>query len=98
TEGDRDTSQLLADVVVQVPRDSRPLDLLRLDQPPGQKLNFLMTRLQCHLTRANPIFGVLPFGDVDVAADITGETAISSVLRKPRSQKPSELAVRVAQS
>ena len=98
TEGDRDTSQLLADVVVQVPRDPRPLDLLRLDQPAGQILNLLMTRLQCSLARANPIFGVLPFGDVDVAADIAGETAVPSVLRNPRRQEPSVIAVGVAQA
>ena len=89
---------MLADVVVQVSRDSRPLDFLRPDQAAGQMPKFLMVCLQCRLARANPIFGVLPFGDVDVAADIAGEIAISSVLRDPRSQKPSVLAVGVAQS
>ena len=98
TEGDRHTCQLLADVVVQVARDPRPLDLLRPDQPPGQRLNLLMTRLQCRLARANPIFGVLPFGDVDVAADIAGETAVRTVLRNARRQQPSVTAVSVAKA
>ena len=98
TEGDRDTSQLLADIVVQVPRDPRPFDFLRPDQPAGQILNLLMTRLQCRLACENPILGVLPFGDVDVASHVAGEAAVPSVLRNPRSQKPSVLAVGVAQS
>ena len=98
TEGDRDTSQLLTDIVVQVPRNPRPFDFLRPNQPAGQILNLLMTRLQCRLACENPIFGVLPFGDVDVASHVAGEAAVPSVLRNPRSQKPSVLAVGVAQS
>ena len=35
-EGDRQPGQLLADVVVQVARDTRPLGILGLDQPAGQ--------------------------------------------------------------
>ena len=57
-----------------------------------------MTRLQCGLAFANPIFCVLPFGDIDVAAHIAGVTAVRSVLRHPRRQKPPVLAVGVAQS
>ena len=83
TEGDRHTRQLLADVVVQIPRDPRPLDILRLDQPAGQILNLSMTRLQCRLALANPIFGVLPLGDVDVAADIAGVVPSGPYLGTP---------------
>ena len=43
TQRDGDTSQLLTDVVVQVPRDPCPLDILRLDQPASQVPNFSMT-------------------------------------------------------
>ena len=60
TEGDRYARQLLTDVVVQVPRDPCPLDLLRLDQAAGQILNLLMACFQRSLARANPIFGVFP--------------------------------------
>ena len=96
-EGDRDTGQLLADVVVQVPRNPRPFDLLRPDQPARQILNLLTTRFERSLARAYPIFGLLPFGDVDVAADIAGVTAVRSVLRHARRQKPPVIAVGVAQ-
>jgi hypothetical protein len=75
-----------------------PLDLLRPDQATGQILNLLTARFERSLARANSIFGVLPFGDVDVAADIAGVAAVRSVLRNPRSQKPPVLAVGVTQS
>ena len=38
-QGDRQTGQLLAHVVVQIPRDARPLGILGLDQPAGQMLD-----------------------------------------------------------
>ena len=98
TEGDRDTSQLLADVVVQVARDPRSLDLLSPNQPAGQILNLLMTRLQFGLARASPIFGVLSFGDVDVAADIARKTAVSQVPRNAGRQQPSVATVGVAKA
>jgi len=89
---------LLADVVVQVARDSRPFGLLRPDQPASQMLTFSMTCRQCSLARANLLFGVLAFGDVDVASHIAGKATISSVLRDPRCQKPSVVPVGMAQS
>jgi len=57
-----------------------------------------MTRLECRLARANPILGVFPFSDIYVAANIAGETSVPSVLRNARRQKPSVIAVGVAQS
>ena len=46
-ERNRDPSQLLAHVIVQVSRKTRALGILRRDQPSGQMLNLSMTLLQC---------------------------------------------------
>ena len=42
---------------------------------------------------ANPLFGIPAFGDVDVAADVTREAAVRSILRNARGQNPSVGAV-----
>ena len=55
-------------------------------------------RRQRRLARAHPIFGVLPFGDIDVASHRASERPVPSVLRNARGQKPSVVAVGVAQS
>ena len=97
-EGDRHAGQLLAHVVVQVARDPRPLGVLGLDQPAGQVLDLPMADLEGGPTLAHPVFGVPAFGDVDVAADVTREAAVPSILRNARGQKPSVGAVGSAES
>ena len=68
-ERDRQAGELLAQVVVQVARDPRPLDFLGRDQPSGQILNLLMAGLQDRLVLAHRLFGALPFGDVHLGPD-----------------------------
>src|SRR4051794_15968369 len=58
----------------------------------------LITHFECSLARADPIFGVLALGDVDIAAKIAGVAAVGRVLGNPRSEEPSVLAVGVTQS
>ena len=95
-ERDRDTRQLLAHVIVQVSCNTRPLGILRLDQPSGQMLNLSMTLLQRGAALANPVLGVPPLGDVHIAADIPGKAAVRAVLRNARRQQPPVAAVGVA--
>ena len=95
-EGDRQAGQLLAHVVVQVARDSRPLGILGLDQPAGQVLDLPVADLEGGPALANPLFGVLALGDVDVDADVTRKTASRPIHRDPRGQHPSVRAVGAA--
>ena len=91
TQGDRHARQLLADVVVQVPRNPCSLDILRLDQPASQVPNFAMTLPQCLLR-------LFAFGDIETAADVTGIAAIRFILRNAGIQNPSVDAVSAPQA
>src|SRR5262249_38906264 len=52
--------QLLADVVVQLAGDVRPLALLRLDQPRAEIADAIVARAQALLTVDQPLLGTAP--------------------------------------
>src|SRR5688572_20662205 len=79
-EGDRQSGQLLAHVVMQITRDARALCILGLDQPSRQLLDLSMAHLESRPALESHVFSVLTFGDVDIAADVTRETAIQRIL------------------
>ena len=97
-EGDRQAGELLADVVVQVARDPRPLGVLGLDQPAGQVLDLAIARLERGPALTNPIFGLPALGDVDDAADVARVAAVGCELRDTRVEHPSVRAVSPAQT
>src|SRR6188472_2543410 len=57
---DRQYGQLLADVVVQLPGDAGTLLLLRLQQPPAEVADAVVTRLQRRLAPTQLLFGLSP--------------------------------------
>ena len=82
---------MLTDVVVQVPRDPRPLDILRLDQSASQVANFSMTLPERFLR-------ILALGDIETAADVSGVAAILFVFRNAGVQDPSVDAVSASET
>ena len=58
-ERDRQSGELLAEVVVQIARDAGALDFLGRDQPSGQILDLPVARLEHGLVLANRLFGAL---------------------------------------
>ena len=69
---DREQRQLLAQVIVQLPRNAPALLLLRDDQPSAEV--------------GQPLLGFLVFGDVEAPADEAVERAVGAITRDCRSR------------
>jgi hypothetical protein len=76
-------------IVVQVPRDPRPLRILGLDEPARQLLDLPMATLKRGFVLASQVLGVPTLGDVDVAADVARKTPVRPILGYAGGQQPS---------